>query len=169
MTSSSTASVRNLPYWWRVTRYDPARRENRGGYRDATWTSIADVGKVFNGSILTIQEYEQVERAYLDTFVSFAEESHVELLQVRSVDDGGDGLTEGSIVRLRDAVEIVRRMLREEVICKLEAPTDDFALHVGFDLYMYVGSTQPCPHATERSRELGLFVEEDWPSPQLPG
>jgi len=33
-------------------------------------------------------------------------------------------------------------MLREEILCKLEAPTHDFALHVGFDLYMYVGSAR---------------------------
>jgi len=59
-------------------------------------------------------------------------------------------------------------MLREEVICKLEAPKDDFALHVGFDLYMYVGSKSPCPHAIQRAHELGLFLEDHWPSPQLP-
>ncbi len=59
-------------------------------------------------------------------------------------------------------------MLREEILCKLEAPTHDFALHVGFDLYMYVGSARPCPRGAERASESGLFVEDDWPSPQLP-
>jgi hypothetical protein len=71
------------------------------------------------------------------------------------------------MVSLVEASEIVARMLREEVICKLEAPGAEFALHVGFDLYMYVGSAQHCVVAIERARNLGLFVEEDWPSPQI--
>ena len=60
MTSNSTASARSLPFWWRVTRYDPARRDERGAYRDDTWTSISDVGNVFDNQELTIEEYKIV-------------------------------------------------------------------------------------------------------------
>jgi hypothetical protein len=158
---------RDLPFWWRVTRYHPARRDERGAYRGQAWTSISDVGQVFDGCELTVAEYERVEGAYLDAFVAFAEESDVERLQVRSLERGA-GLEEGATVSLPDAMDIVRRMLREEVTCKLEAPRDDFALHIGFDLYMYVGSARRCDGAVERARNLGLYVDEDWPSPQLP-
>jgi small subunit ribosomal protein S1 len=122
---------------------------------------------VFEGHKLTIDEYERVETAYVDAFVAFAEDSDVERLEVRSLETD-DVLEEGASVSLGAAGDIVRQMLREEVICKLESPTHDFALHVGFDLYMYVGSARPCPRGTERANESGLFVEDDWPSPQLP-
>ena len=166
MTSNSTTSVRSLPFWWRVTRYDPARRDDRGAYRGDTWTSVSDVGAEFDGELLTLAEYERVEAAYVEAFASFAVGSDVERLEIRGLEIGDD-LKEGAIVSLDEAREIVRRMLREEVICKLEDSHGRFALHVGFDLYMYVGSERSCLDAIARSRALGLFVEGDSPSPQL--
>jgi len=167
MTSSSIESVGSLPFWWRVTRYDPNRRNDAGAYRDETWTSIADVGGMFEGSELTIEDYERVEDAYVDAFLAFATESDVDRLQVRSVEQAVS-LEEGEVVSVDKAADIVRLMLREEVICKLETPTDDFALHVGFDLYMYVGSARPRVRAIELAGELGPYVDDNWPSPQLP-
>lgn len=164
MTSSSTTSVHNLPYWWRVTRYDPARRDERGAFPRQSWTSIADVGRIFDGVELTLEDYERIENAYLDAFVGFAEDAGVEQLQVRSL-ERGDGIDEGDIVSPEEARHIVRRLLREEVICKLEAPDNRFALHVGFDLYMYVGSMTPCRSAQRHAEELGLFVEPNVSSP----
>lgn len=164
--NNSAVSVRRVRFWWRVTRYDPSRRDERGAYRDDTWTSVSDVGAVFCGEELTLAEYERVEAAYVEAFTAFAEESNVGSLQIRNL-ECADDLKEGAMVSLVEASGIVGRMLREEVICKLETSGDEFALHVGFDLYMYVGSAQPCVAAIDRARNLGLFVEEDWPSPQI--
>lgn len=167
MTNSSTTSARSLPYRWRITRYDPVRRDKRGAYPVATWTSIADVGTDFDGVELTLAAYERVESAYVEAFIAFAEECGSDELVVRSLESGGD-LKEGELLSLEDAGVVVRRMLREEVICKLEAPDSGFVLHVGFDLYMYVGSLRPCPSAERRARMLGLFAELGRPSPLWP-
>jgi hypothetical protein len=131
------------------------------------WTSIADVGTVFGGVELTLAAYERVEAAYVEAFYAFAEESGIDKLIVRSLENA-EGLHEGEALSLENARGVVRRMLREEVICKLEAPKTAFALHVGFDLYMYVGSMRSCPTAERRARSLGLFVEPGWPSPLWP-
>jgi hypothetical protein len=167
MTNSSTRSVRSLPHWWRITRYDPARRDERGAYPVAAWTSIADVGTVFDEVELTLAEYERVEAAYVEAFSAFAEESGIDELVVRSL-ESGDGMEEGEVLSLENARAVVRRMLREEVICKLEAPNATFVVHVGFDLYMYVGSMRSCPSGERRVRSLRLFVEPGWPSPLWP-
>jgi hypothetical protein len=82
-----------------VTRYDPARRDERGAYRGEKWTSISDVGKVFEGNKLTIDEYERVETSYVDAFIAFAEDSDVDRLQVRDLETD-DGLEEGASVSL---------------------------------------------------------------------
>lgn len=150
-----------------MTRCDPARRDERGAFPVDAWTSIADVGAVFDGVELTLGEYERIEAAYVGAFIAFAQESRVDELQVHSL-DVGDGLQAGATLSLARAAVVVRRMLREEVICKLESPTDWFALHIGFDLYMYVGSMRPCPSAAQSARRLGLVVEPDWPSPLWP-
>lgn len=167
MTNSSTTSVRSLGHWWRITRYDPSRRDERGAFPVSAWTSIADVGTVFDGVELTLDEYERVEASYVDAVTAFAEESGVEVLHVRSL-ESGDGLRDGEALSLASARDVVRRMLREDVICRLEAPNNGFAVHAGFDLYMYVGSTRPCPCAEQRTRSLGLFVEPGHPSPLWP-
>lgn len=166
MTSNSTDLVHSLSFWWRVSRYDPALRDERGAYQVETWTSVADVGNRYDGHELILAEYERVESLYLAAFVAFANESGVEHLQIRDL-ERGNGLEEGAILTLHAATGVVGRMLREDVICKLEAPSNRFALHVGFDLYMYVGSSNWCPDAMRHARELGLYVEPDWPSPQL--
>jgi len=168
MTSSSTESVRSLPFTWRVSRYDPALRDEHGSYTARTWTSIADVGAVFEGRELTLDEYQRVEDAYAAAFLAFADEAAVTQLQVRQLEHGGNGLRDRALLTLSEAAEVLRSMLREQVVCKLESPENDFFVHVGFDLYMYVGSARPCPNAVARARALGLHVDLDWPSPQLP-
>ena len=75
-------------------------------------------------------------------------------------------MCEGEAFPIVDAKRIVARLLREEVICRLEAPGGDFATHVGFDLYMYVGSAASCESAVERAEAIGLFVEPVPESPQ---
>jgi hypothetical protein len=150
-----------LPCWWRVTRYDPALRDERGAYRVDTWTSVSDVGPE-----LTLNEYLDVEAGYLQAFRAFAEESGVVQLQIRELDIG-EGAREGELVAVDAAGELVRRMLREELVCRLESPRNDFAIHVGFDLYMYIGSARPCRRAVRVATDSGLFVEPGWPSPQI--
>lgn len=59
-------------------------------------------------------------------FVAFAEDGNVTSLEVRCL-ERGEGLAEGAKISVAEPTDVVRRMLREEVICKLEAPGDDFA------------------------------------------
>jgi hypothetical protein len=167
MTPNSTELARELPFAWRISRYDPTRRDARGAFVGNTWTSIADVGKIYDGAQLTLAEYERVEQAYVETFVAFAHESRTPELEVRAVDAGSSSIREGTSVSVDDAKTVVRAMLREEAICRLEAPTNDFYLHVGFDLYMYIGSTYACRNAVARAGGLGLYVDSGWPSPML--
>ncbi|MGW4906307.1 S1 RNA-binding domain-containing protein [Streptomyces sp. NPDC004270] len=50
-------------------------------------------------------------------------------------------------------------MLRDEgAWCRLETE-GAFAVHVGWDQYLYVGSSRPCAAALARTRSLGLFPE----------
>lgn len=161
MPSSPLPSPRDVPFTWRVTKYDPALRDERGRFTDDTWTSIADIGASYDGEQLTLEEYERVEASYLAAARAFADEAGVTELEVRSVDHGPRDLTEGELASIDRAIEILRLMLREEAICTLEALTNDFVLHVGFDYYMYIGAAQPCPHAVALATSNGLFVEPD--------
>jgi hypothetical protein len=53
---------------WRVTKYKPDFRDERGAYLRDEWTSLSEVGKSFGGVKLTFEEYRKIEdagRAYV--------------------------------------------------------------------------------------------------------
>ncbi|MFB9368317.1 RNA-binding protein [Kitasatospora sp. NPDC001664] len=158
----------------RVTKYDPADRNEHGWYE---------------GPLDIDCDEGPIEAAYLESAAAFARAAGVERLTVRdpggiTIDDwtgptagrtGAAGLFaeptdfhDGAEVDLATGVELVRAMLRGSGgWCRLE-DGDRFFLHVGYDLYMYVGTTGPVGPGVERARELGLFPEPLDESPYAP-
>ena len=148
------------PHVHRITKYDPAHRDRQGRY---------------TGPEDTDSDRGPLEAAYLEAVAAFAEESGVGFLSVRepglgpepaadalgSADlylGGTAGFHDGARVPLRVALELVRAMLRGGAWCRLEAE-GAFAVHVGWDQYLYVSSARRCPRAVARTRALGLFPE----------
>ncbi|MER6345032.1 RNA-binding protein [Streptomyces sp. NPDC001595] len=156
-----------LSHVYRVTKYDPADRDEYGHY-----TGLEDV----------TSDHGEVEAAYLQAVRAFAAETGVDRLSVREPEvssfvhfgvepplkgfglgtllpGGLAGFYDGAEVSLDTGVELVRLMLRDSgAWCRLEVE-GAFAVHVGWDQYMYIGSSQPCHAALARTRELGLFPE----------
>ncbi|AJE81138.1 RNA binding S1 domain protein [Streptomyces albus] len=157
----------------RISKYDPADRDERGAY---------------TGAEEPVSDHGPVESAYLEALAAFAAATGVDRLALREpgltglVHFGlepvieGQGLTglfppdlrgfhDGAEVSLATALELVRAMLRDNgVWCRLEV-ADVFAVHVGWDQYVYVTSEGPCESALARTRELGLFPERIAASP----
>jgi hypothetical protein len=73
--------------------------------------------------------------------------------RVQSLDFQND-----SVLPLDRIGEIIPRILREEFWCRFEG-SNGF-IHFGWDYYMYIGVSHPCPTARARATELGLYVEE---------
>lgn len=157
-----------LPHVHRITKYDPAHRDARGYY---------------TGPEDTISDHGPVESAYLSAVAALARESGVEYLEIRepglpgavsfglepSIEGyglagleqamGPHGFHDGARVTLAVALELVRTMLRDHGLwCRLEAE-GRFAVHVGWDQYLYVGAARPLDEALARVRALGLFAE----------
>ncbi|MGW6872838.1 RNA-binding protein [Streptomyces xanthophaeus] len=160
----------------RITKYDPADRDERGHY---------------NGPEDTTCDHGPVEAAYLAAIAAFAGATGIERLEIREpavsgpvnfgleptiegdglaglFPAGPDGYHDGAEVSLPVALELVRAMLRDNgAWCRLEAG-DAFTVHVGWDQYVFVGSEGPCEDAVARTRELGLFAEPLSASPYAP-
>ncbi|MEV0811105.1 hypothetical protein [Micromonospora sp. NPDC050200] len=157
-----------------MTKYDPAHRDERGHYI---------------GSEDTDSDHGPVEAAYLDAVAAFAEDTGVDCLQIREPSAAPgvgldthapaealvglfgaelDGYHDGAQVRLDHALELVRLMLGGDGgWCRLEAG-EDFFIHVGWDQYVYVGSSVDCRRAVSFTRERGLFAEPIPGSPYDP-
>ncbi len=164
---------------WRVTRYDPARRDAQGRYVHPDWTSIADVGRSFGGEVLTFGAYLRVESAYVDTVVAFHAEQGSPALFARAVEPGppappalrGEALpappAEGAVVEPAQLPMLVRSCLRELFWCRVEALDGACSVHFGYDLYLYLAGRSEAPRTRALARGLGLFVEP-FVSPYLP-
>ncbi|OII63860.1 RNA-binding protein [Streptomyces sp. CC53] len=156
-----------LPYVYRVTKYDPADRDEHGYY---------------TGSEDTVSDHGPVEEAYLQAVEAFAVSTGIDHLTVREphvssfvhlgveprredfaldglFPTGPSGFHDGAEVPFTIGRELVRAMLRDSgAWCRLEVE-DVFAVHVGWDQYLYIGSNRPCEEALVRTRALGLFPE----------
>ena len=71
---------------WRVTRYDPARRDWRGAYPSDEWTGCRDIGDAFRDGTLTPGRYLACEDAYVAVVEEAVRESGVEGLRVADID-----------------------------------------------------------------------------------
>ncbi|TQM80944.1 hypothetical protein FHX81_3302 [Saccharothrix saharensis] len=176
----------SLPHVFRITKYDPADRDEHGHY---------------NGPEDITSDHGAVEAAYLSAADAFARATGVHRLTVRDphvtglVHFGAEapieghglaglfppdltGYHDGAEVSLDTGLELVRVMLRDNgAWCRLEVE-GRFFVHVGYDQYMYVGSAEPCDEAVGRTESLGLFPERldsspydpsyDVPAPQRP-
>jgi hypothetical protein len=165
-----------LRYAWRVTKYDPADRDEHGRY---------------TGPETVYSDHGPVEQAYLDAVAAFAEDAGVARLAIRDPQVAGlvnfgveppveghglaglfppdlAGYHDGAEVPLPVALALVRAMLRDHgAKCRLEAE-GRFFVHVGYDQYVFVGSARPCRRAVARTRRLGLFAEPVDASPLDP-
>ncbi|MFD7291088.1 S1 RNA-binding domain-containing protein [Streptomyces sp. NPDC059863] len=156
-----------LPYVYRVTKYDTADRDEHG---------------LYTGPEDTVSDHGQFEAAYLQAVAAFARDTGVDHLAVREpqvpslahfgierlvdgfgLDElfppGPTGFHDGAEVPLGIGLELVRVMLRDGgAWCRLEVE-GAFAVHVGWDQYLYIGSSRACEKALARTRALGLFPE----------
>jgi hypothetical protein len=146
---------------YRVTKYDPAFRDQSGAYTKVEWTLFKQIGQTFSGVLLTSDEYGRVEEAYIQAAMSFLSESGLLSMRVAGLENPQKQTLDfqnNSVLSLDRIGEIIRRILRDEFWCRLEG-SDGF-IHFGWDYYMYIGVPHPCPAARARAAELGLYVEE---------
>ena len=80
---------------WRVTRYDPARRDWRGAYPSDEWTGCYDMGRAFRDGVLTPGRYLACEDAYVAVVEEAVRESGVAGLRVASLTPLCEKILEG--------------------------------------------------------------------------
>ncbi|MFB8126085.1 S1 RNA-binding domain-containing protein [Streptomyces bacillaris] len=161
------------PFVYRITKYDPAHRDEHGHY---------------TGTEDTVSDHGPVEEAYLAAVAAFAEAAGTDQLEIREPQAGGfvhfgleppvdgygladlfpagpAGFHDGALVPIAVGLELVRSMLRDNrTWCRLEAE-GALTVHVGWDQYLYIGSNLPCETALARTRALGLIPERIDASP----
>jgi hypothetical protein len=147
-------------FQYRVTKYNPRFRNRHGGYTLDDWICVSQIGDSFGGVVLTPERYEQVETAYATTAVAFMKEAGTPRLLALGVENHHENPSapiEEAAVGVAALEDMIRRLLRGEFWCRLEA-AESF-IHIGYDYYMYVGAPRACEQSCSLARSAGLFVE----------
>lgn len=165
-----------IKHQWRITKYDPKFRDENGYYTlKDEWTCPSEIGKVFEGRTFTLDDYLQVEAAYVNAVAHFMEESGLDTLRILllsqweiSKEDMASILYENEFDQLNLRVDLMvdkneihlicKMVLRNFIDCQLYF-NDQFFVNFGWDYYMYIGSTVNCLSAIENTTNDGLFVE----------
>lgn len=163
-----------MKHSWRITKYDPKKRNSQGWFFEDTWTSYSDIGSIYQGEKLTYNEYEQVESLYTKAIILVMESLNITHLQVKGLENHGfinedslvdqaevvfvNQLKENDLLSLEQVKLASKLVLREYFWCKLISK-DKMFVHFGYDYYMFIGSRLECQSAIEKIKELGLFVE----------
>ena len=154
---------------YRITKYDPRLRDEKGMFKAEDWTSFKDIGREFGGIKLTEEEYERIEKAYVRTAVELLNQAGIESLTIRGLEnstgykDPDLKIQEGREVWGQDIEKVIRDVLRETFWCRLEHPSGAF-IHFGWDYYIYLGVPTPPSKLRLTVNDREIFVEP-FPSP----
>ncbi|ATP39790.1 hypothetical protein CSE16_06825 [Solibacillus sp. R5-41] len=168
--------VNQINFQWRVTKYNPDFRDENGYYTlREEWTCPSEIGKTINGNVFTLDEYLQVEEAYINSVIKFIEESSIDSLRILQFkchisEEGKISplyekefekliLKKDSIVNKKEIRLICKMVLRNFLWCELYSK-DNFFVHFGWDYYMYIGSNVNCLSTIKFATNNGLFVEQ---------
>lgn len=142
---------------FRVSKYDPSLRLPNGAYQRDEWTSVSDVGRVFEGRVVTCSEYLLAEASYVQAVHCFMNQLGLRTLRVTGLevsDHSFDclpcGLADETGARVRAVVDgaqvsgseldwIVRLALREVLWCLLKGD-NGFFVDFGYDYCVRIGS-----------------------------
>lgn len=166
-------------YNYRVTKYNPSKREENGIYSNDEWTSISDIGQSFGGVVLKLEEYLQVEEKYVSAVIKMMNCLGINSLMVRDLIKYRktpritshqkiyteqmvqlyQNITENQFVSDQTLKDLCKLRLRELIGFRLVFE-DKMFVHFGYDYYMYIGVKSVCENAIDSIQASGLFVEE---------
>jgi len=168
--------------YWRVTKYNPIYRNEKGWYMRDEWTSISDVGTYYDGVEFTMGEYLKVEEAYVNSVVLIMQELGVNSLRIayagkwnyrgkrHALEKLGaeklyKSIKSGIQISIVDIPLLTKLVLREIVWVKLEH--EKMFVHFGDDYYMYFGFVGSLVRADKQITNSGLFIDKNFISPYL--
>ena len=160
-------------YSWRITKYDPLKRDADGSYLDLEeWTCFSEVG-----TKVSMEEYQKQEEKYVHAITTFMAEMGLNRVYVIALEQWSDEVRNqsaneflskiwiGKAVAVQEVRKLAKLTLRNAIWCKL-GYKNQFFIHFGYDYYMYIGASKECVKAKEIVKETGLFIE-DFKSPYL--
>ncbi|EOA3012160.1 hypothetical protein ACX35G_000976 [Enterococcus faecalis] len=165
-------------FYYRISKYNPKYRDESGHYTLQDWTSFYDIGKVFLGRKLTVEEYNTIENLYIEVVVLSMKETKQEFLTVKALEKIAEenmaemdsdcqafyqNIHDGDKLSLEEIPVFMKLQLRELLWAKLSSK--NLNVHFGYDYYMYIISSKKLSSVVESFYKRGIYIEENIHSP----
>lgn len=169
---------------YRITKYSPEYRNENGVYTKEDWTSCSDIGRQFDGKILTAEEYYDTEQRYIRVIEDIFCENEVGSLQIKdlecryNVEERNEflktksielsdrdvqiigGLKNDKVIYFKNLHKVITMVLRECIWCRLTSESPEFAVDFGYDFYIYVVCEKISDRIKDTASESGIYIEE---------
>lgn len=156
-------------HYFRITKYNPKYRNELGHYTMNDWTSFSDIGKLFDGKLLSYADYENVEASYISAILMLLKRSKVKTLKIAYIENHLESVVapkKNDVFDLNRVVNVFKSVLRNEYWCTLISEDENVYVHFGYDFYMYISVPIASKNSIDKIESSGLFVE-DMISPYL--
>jgi len=139
-----------MKYSYRITKYKKTNKVNNRN----EWTSFYDIG-----GLISYEEYIKVEKDYINTVLGLCKCFNVSSVIVEELEIYSDVCfyVEGQVVPITKLEVLLRKILREDIWCKLKNEKCEF--HFGYDYYMYFISKENRKKCVEKT-SFNLNIEE---------
>ena len=133
----------NSLYWAvrtnEIVKYPPEGYDENGIYRRDEWTDFRDIGKSFDGVVLTKEAYLEIENRYIECAVAIMEASRCKYLTIGYVDYyKNKGYRYKDRVNKEQLRNVIRDIMRNKVWCVLVNLKHKVQIDFGWDYYMHV-------------------------------
>jgi len=161
-----------------IIKYNPIYRNDSGAFTKDEWIGYSDIGKTFNGKVLTKKEYEIIEGLYIKAvFIAMdyfgskkLKISHIyKLSNIKKAKLFGDlelfkELKEfniGDLISDKEKIRLLLKLKLRDYLGELELVIDSKSrseILFGFDYYMYLNTNKDVTSLLKQISSTGLFA-----------
>ena len=163
-----------IKYGCEIVKYQPQYYKDCV-YTKNEWISVSDIGRSFDGEVLTKEEYLRVESAYVDTLKELLEVSGVKFLTIvepntfywrrskafnkenKAIYQIVSSLKEGQRIAASKIDTVLKACLRELFWCALVNEAKKVQVDVGYDYYLHFHSRLPEETISKIAHSHGLY------------
>jgi len=156
----------------RITKYNTLHYNENGVYTKDEWTSIYDVGKIYDGKVFTIQDYLETEKRYIEAVKIIMRLNKCKELNIRHLEkhdyvkgftvEEDEKLEEKYIkienkqkINYKDIEIVIKLILRETIWCDLINLSKRLYIRFGYDYYMYFNTKTKIDLYRDKIEKLG--------------
>ncbi|MBD5143755.1 MAG: hypothetical protein HDT22_09160 [Ruminococcus sp.] len=170
---------------YRITKYNPIFRNEKGCYLLKDWTSISDIGKYYNNIQFTLEEYLKTEQEYINFYYKILKKFKINHIKIYSLEkyltpdeamqrmqkynitfseqekNRYTNLKNKSMIPIDNFDMIFKFAMRELIWCKIATPNKKIIIEFGYDYYTYLSLKNLIigENLIKQTASKGIFIE----------